>query len=38
VQSNNQTELSLRELENGQYIVSILTKNTLVTKSLILAQ
>lgn len=38
VQSNNQTDLSLRDLENGQYIVSILTKNTLVTKSLILAQ
>lgn len=38
LQSNNQTELSLRNLENGQYVVSILTKNTLVTKSLILAR
>jgi hypothetical protein len=38
LQSNNQAELSLRDLENGQYIVSILTKNTLVTKSLILAR
>ena len=38
LQRDNQTELSLRDLENGQYIVSILTKNTLVTKSLILAQ
>jgi hypothetical protein len=38
LRSNNQTELSLRDLENGQYIISILTENTLVTKSLILAQ
>ena len=38
LQSKNQVELSLRDLENGQYILSILTGETKVTKSLILAQ
>jgi hypothetical protein len=36
LQSENQTELSLRDLENGQYIISILTDSSKVTKSIIL--
>jgi len=38
LQSNDQTEISLRDLENGQYVISILTDSGKATKSLILAQ
>ena len=38
LQSNDQTEISLRDLKNGQYVISILTDSGKATKSLILAQ
>ena len=38
LQSRNQTELSLTNIENGQYVVSVLTEKNIVAKSLILAK
>ena len=37
-QTQNQTELSLNGLENGLYIINIVTDKNKVTKSLILSK